>query len=79
MITVLRAYGLRVAIYTDDHPPPHVHVLGDGEAKIRLVGPDGQPVLMQVVGMKQADVAKALKVIAVEQAELLKVWRSIHG
>jgi hypothetical protein len=79
MITVLRAYGLRIAIYTDDHPPPHVHVLGDGEAKIRLVGPGGQPVVMQVVGMKKADVAKALKVVADEQAELLKVWRTVHG
>ena len=76
---VLRAYGLRIAIYTDDHPPPHVHVLGDGEAKIRLVGPGGQPVVMQVVGMKKAYVAKALKVVADEQAELLKVWRTVHG
>ncbi|MDP3314751.1 MAG: DUF4160 domain-containing protein, partial [Devosia sp.] len=28
---MLRAYGLRVVIYQFDHPPPHVHVAGDGE------------------------------------------------
>jgi hypothetical protein len=79
MITVLRAYGLRIAIYTDDHPPPHVHVLGDGEAKIRLVGASGQPEVLQAAGMKKSDIAKALKVIAEDQAELLNLWRKMHG
>ncbi len=36
MVTVLRADGLRVVIYTNDHLPAHVHVYGDGEAKIGL-------------------------------------------
>ncbi len=34
MVTVLRAHGLRVVIYANDHRPAHVHVFGDGEAKI---------------------------------------------
>jgi hypothetical protein len=34
MVTVLRAEGLRVVIFTNDHEPAHVHVFGGGEAKI---------------------------------------------
>ena len=38
MVTVLRANGLRVVIFVNDHLPAHVHVFGDGEAKINLLG-----------------------------------------
>jgi hypothetical protein len=41
MVTIHRAQGLRVVIFTDDHEPAHVHVFGDGHAKINLIGPDG--------------------------------------
>jgi hypothetical protein len=34
IVTVLRAEGLRVVIFVNDHQPAHVHVFGDGEAKI---------------------------------------------
>ena len=43
MATVLRVHGLRVVIFVNDHLPAHVHVFGDGEAKIDLCGADGVP------------------------------------
>jgi hypothetical protein len=43
MIAVQRAYGLQFAIYADDHAPPHVHVYGNGQAKIGLVGANACP------------------------------------
>jgi hypothetical protein len=46
MVTVLRARGLRVVIFINDHRPAHVHVFGDGEAKINLSGPDNTPELV---------------------------------
>jgi hypothetical protein len=46
MVTVLRAHGLRVVIFVDDHQPAHVHVFGDGEAKINLLGSGGAPALV---------------------------------
>ena len=55
MLTVLRASGLEFAIYVDDHPPPHVHVYGDGKAKIALVGRDGRPELLRASGFKGND------------------------
>ena len=46
MVTVFRAHGLRVVIFANDHEPAHVHVLGDGEAKINLLGIGGGPELI---------------------------------
>jgi hypothetical protein len=43
MVTVLRAEGLRAVIFVDDHHPAHVHVFGDGQAKINLAGAGETP------------------------------------
>jgi hypothetical protein len=79
MITVLRAYGLKVFIFSDDHEPAHVHVRGDGQAKIKLVGADGQPEVMWSAGMTQAERGRALRAVREAQTELLEKWRRIHG
>jgi hypothetical protein len=79
VITVLRAAGLRVAIYRHDHEPPHVHILGSGTAKILLVGTDGTPEVLQVDGLKFGDVQKAMRAVKEHQAMLLDLWREIHG
>lgn len=79
MITVLQASGLAVVIYRHDHEPPHVHVIGDGEAKILLVGADGFPELLRVRGMKFGDAQKALRAVTEAQSLLLQEWRRIHG
>jgi len=42
MVTVHRAFGYRFVIYTNDHEPAHVHVVGKGcEAKISCQGMKG--------------------------------------
>ena len=61
MITVYRAYGLRVVIFVDGHEPAHVHVFGDGHAKINLVGPDGAPDLVWCEGMSRGEVRRAMR------------------
>jgi uncharacterized protein DUF4160 len=43
MVTVLRAHGLRVVVFANDHQSAHVHVFGDGEAKINLAAPMAVP------------------------------------
>lgn len=43
MVTVHREAGLRFIIYSDDHKPAHVHVVGDGNAKVDLGGANGMP------------------------------------
>ena len=76
MVTVLRTEGLRVVIYVNDHSPAHVHVFGDGEAKINLLG---APELVWADGMTRGEVRRAMRVVAEQRAVLLQRWKDIHG
>lgn len=75
MITVLRAAGMRFVIYTDDHEPAHIHVYGDGEARINIE----RVVLISNRGMRKRDLNVAIQVVGQNRAELLARWREIHG
>ena len=79
MVTVHREAGLRFVIFTDDHEPAHVHVYGDGSAKIDLVGESGAPELVHADGLKGGDVRKAMRIAAEQRAYLLERWRELHG
>lgn len=79
MVTVLRAHGLRVVIFTNDHPPAHVHVFGDGEAKIDLLGADGTPELIWADAMSRSEIRRALRIVTEQQAFLRARWEDIHG
>lgn len=79
MITVLRSQGLQVAIYKDDHEPPHVHIYCGGKAKIILTGSAGRPELVKASGMTHAEVRKAMRLVAEHRDRLLLVWSEIHG
>ena len=76
---MLRAHGLRVVIFVNDHPPAHVHVIGDGEAKINLLNSRGVPELVWVDGMSRGDIRHAVRVVIEQQAFLLARWEDIHG
>jgi hypothetical protein len=79
MVTIFRAHGLRIVIFSDDHEPAHVHVFGDGHAKINLLGASGQPELVWAEGMKRNEVRRAMAVVTEQQAVFLARWRKIHG
>lgn len=78
MVTVLRAHGLRVVIFSNDHQPAHVHVFGDGQAKINLRGAGGAPELIWADAMSRGEVRRALRIVTEQQALLLARWREIH-
>ena len=79
MVTVLRADGLRLVIFVNDHLPAHVHVFGDGEVKIDLLGADGTPVLIWADGMSRGDIRRAMRLVVEQQRFLLARWEEIHG
>ncbi len=79
MPTVLREANLRVVIYTDDRPPPHVHVFGDGETKIAFVGQDGAAEVVRIVGADRRESRRALDIVREKRDYLLERWRDIHG
>lgn len=79
MIVVHRSGSFRFVIYTSDHEPAHVHVIGDGTAKINLVGRDGHPELVFNIGIKKSDMRRLLTEIAEHRMALLGRWEQIHG
>ena len=78
MVTVHREAGLRFIIFADDHAPAHVHVIGDGKAKINLGGADDTPELVYNDGFKAGDLRKALRIVAEQRAMLLERWGEHH-
>ena len=79
MVVVHRAHGFRFVIYTLDHEPAHVHITGVGQAKINLLGPDGDPELVWSVGIKRSDMRRLFAEIVERREALLKEWERIHG
>ena len=79
MVTVHRARGLRVVVFANDHLPAHVHVFGDGQAKINLLGSEGGPELVWAEGMTRSEVRRAMTLVTAEQELLLQRWKDIHG
>jgi hypothetical protein len=79
MVTVHREAGLRFVIFVDDHEPGHVHVVGDGKAKINLAGADGSPELVYNDGFKAGDIRRALRIVAEQQTKLQAKWDEYHG
>lgn len=79
MVTIWRGVGLRVVIFIDDHEPAHVHVFGDGEAKINLMGAGDEPELVWAAGMKRSEVRKAMALVRAHRPEFAARWRQIHG
>lgn len=79
MVVVHRAHGFRVIIYTQDHEPAHVHIVGPGRAKINLLGPDDRPEVVDVVGIKKSDMRRLLNEVTEHRDRFMREWRRIHG
>ena len=79
MVVVHREAGLRFVIFKDDHEPAHVHVLGDGDAKIRLFGNDGLPKVEEAKRMKRSVLKRAKNIVKEQQFMLMNRWKEIHG
>jgi hypothetical protein len=79
MVVNHRAYSFRFVIYTLDHEPAHVHVTGAGQAKINLLGPDGEPELVSSIGVKRSDLRRLMDEVAQRKGDFLREWERIHG
>jgi hypothetical protein len=79
MVTIHREFGLSFAIFTDDHEPAHVHIFGDGELKVNIVGADGLPEQVYNIGFKANDRRRAMDVVRERQVAFLARWAEIHG
>ncbi len=79
MVVIYRAHGYRFVIYLHDHEPAHVHLVGAGLAKIHLLGRDGRPEVVDVVGIKAGDLRRLLAEVTERRDEFLQEWERIHG
>ena len=79
MVVVHREAGLRFVIFKDEHEPAHVHVLGDGDAKIRLFGNDGLPKVEEAKRMKRPVLKRAKNIVKEQQFMLMNRRKEIHG
>lgn len=80
MPTVLRFGSYRVAIYTNDHRPAHVHVVGAGcEAVFHLHCPGGPPELREALGLAAQELNRIAAQLQADLAMLCRSWRKIHG
>ena len=54
-------------------------MIGDGNAKIDLTGPDGKPELVTNNGFKAGDLRKAMRIVTEQRTWLLDKWNDYHG
>lgn len=80
MPTVLREAGFDFRIYTDDHPPAHVHVVKAGEEAVISLGSETmRPWVRENFGMNRKDLRSAFFMVNERQTFFLQEWRRFHG
>jgi hypothetical protein len=81
MPTVLPLFkAWRVVIFTNDHRPPHVHVLGPQEhARFELLCDLGQVRLMSNLGFSLQQLRQIAAHLLKHISHLCTQWGKIHG
>jgi hypothetical protein len=81
----LKFDGVLFIVYSNDHPPRHVHGFA-GEAEVIVdLRPDGNVALadrkdsIRPANAKRADVKRILNGAAAHFEELTALWEEIHG
>ncbi len=81
----LRFDGVLFVVYSNDHPPRHVHGFFGGAAVIADLRSDGNVALadrsdaIRPANAKRADVRRTLNTAADHFEELITLWEEIHG
>lgn len=72
--------GWRVVIYTNDHLPPHVHVIGPAEhARFELLCDLGQVRLRSNIRFTLSQLQKIARHLIKHLDHLCQEWARIHG
>ena len=74
----------RIRIYTNDHEPPHVHVIGDGEQAVFHLNcehrrRDATVDRSRVYNMKRRDIARIREHLSDNINDYCAAWERIHG
>ncbi len=75
--TIIRVEKYSVVIYTNDHPPPHVHVRF-GKCSVRVAISEGTVTVGPTDGKPKAqEVRRAVEIVADHLEECLKKWSQL--
>lgn len=81
----LRFSGVRFVVYSNDHPPRHVHGFSSGVETIVDLRVGGNVALsrradaVRPANAKRSDVKKILRAAATHFDELTALWEATHG
>jgi hypothetical protein len=76
MGTVARFKSCRVVIYTKDHRPAHVHVIGPGAKAVFLL--DDSLTLKRSKGFSESAIKNLREFLSESKSELKEAWYEIH-
>ena len=85
MVTLLRHGKIRVVIYSEDHRPSHVHVVGPDQAAVLLLNCDDDPeahgpvTLRENHGFTARDLRPIVEQVEANLLRLCAEWRRVHG
>jgi hypothetical protein len=79
MPTVLRIGALRVAVYPNDHRPPHVHVVGQGHRAVFNLNCSAGPLSLRQSGFPEHRTQSIQAELGKHLTLLCKAWEEIHG
>lgn len=72
--------GWRVVIYTNDHRPPHVHMVGPTvHARFELLCDLGSVRLMSTIGFRISELRRVEAYLLRHLEQLCNDWNQIHG
>jgi len=84
MVTLLRHGKIRVVIYSEDHRPSHVHVVGADQAAVLLLNcndelPHGPVALRENHGFAARELRPIIEQVEANLALLCAEWKRVHG
>jgi hypothetical protein len=79
LATLFRIGGYRIVVYSNDHRPPHVHVVGEGHARLELGKTADDVRLTEQDGVSPRDLRRIVREIIARHSECLAGWRKYHG
>ena len=70
---------IRIVVYANDHPPPHVHAVNDGHARFVLGETPADVQLVECERMSRRELRSIAAALIARHDECLACWRRIHG
>ena len=70
MPTLFRVGPFRIVVYFNDHPPPHVHAIGEGHATFTLGRASRDVALEKNHGIVKSDLRRIAKEIGMRHDEI---------